>query len=225
MTDSEPLLEVRNLQKWFQQGSAKIHVLRGIDLTVRQGEMLGVVGSSGTGKSTLLHILGTLEQPSGGEVCFRGKSMFRQSPAELMRFRNQRIGFIFQLHYLLPEFSVVENIMMPALIGRTPAAAARRQAEELAELVGLTDRLRHRSGELSGGEQQRVAIARALINRPDLILADEPTGDLDSTTGAAIGELLRTLNRTNGQTFIVVTHNHQLADIMDRVIELRDGRL
>ncbi|MBI3090567.1 MAG: ABC transporter ATP-binding protein [Candidatus Tectomicrobia bacterium] len=200
-------------------------VLRDINLVVQAGEMLGITGSSGAGKSTLLHILGTLERPSGGNLTFHGASLLDRSNGELTELRNRHLGFIFQLHYLLPEFTVLENIMMPALIGRAVATQARRTAAEVAEYVGLSQRLRHRAGELSGGEQQRVAIARALMNRPELVLADEPTGDLDSTTGGAICELLRRFNRQFGQTFIVVTHNHQLAASLDRVVELKDGRL
>ncbi len=225
MTSSEPLLRARNLHKWFEQGSERLHVLDDVSLSVEPGEMLGIVGVSGAGKSTLLHILGTLERPSAGEVAYRGDSVYQRDEIELMRFRNEHIGFIFQLHYLLPDFTVVENIMLPALIGGTQKSVSRRRATELAQRVGLAERLPHRPGELSGGEQQRVAIARALINQPALILADEPTGDLDSQTGEAICELLSDFNRETGQTFIVVTHNRELTAMMDRVVVLRDGKL
>jgi lipoprotein-releasing system ATP-binding protein len=183
------------------------------------------VGASGVGKSTLLHILGTLDRPTSGKVYFGGVDIFQLKDHELAEFRNRNIGFLFQFHHLLGEFTALENVMMPLLIGRVGKEEAARDAKGILEAVGLGARFSHKPGELSGGEQQRVAIARALVHHPDLVLADEPTGNLDSQTSASIYELLRRLNEERGQTFIIVTHNSHLADQMDRVIRLVDGKV
>ncbi|RMF87062.1 MAG: ABC transporter ATP-binding protein [Nitrospinota bacterium] len=206
-------------------GGERLQVLKGIDLEVRQGEMVGIVGASGVGKSTLLHLLGALDRPTRGMVYFQGKEVFRLGDQELAEFRNRHVGFIFQFHHLLPEFTALENTMLPALIGRKERKQAREQAEALLTELGLGKRLHHRPGELSGGEQQRVAVARALMNQPELVLADEPTGNLDRKTGEAIQELLRQLNVQKGQTFIIVTHNEKFASTMDRIFHLIDGKL
>ncbi len=220
----KPLLEVENLNKSFFQSWGEVQVLRGLDLTLQTGIMLAVVGESGVGKSTLLQILGALERPTSGTVYFEGQELFRMGDAELARFRNRKVGFIFQFHHLLPEFTALENVMMPALLGGRSWKEARQRAQELLAEVGLSERLFHRPGELSGGEQQRVAVARALINDPQLVLADEPTGNLDSKTSEAIQRLLRELNLNKGLTFVVVTHNEVLAHKMDRIVRLFDGK-
>lgn len=218
-----PIIAVEGLKKSYPFGGGSIEVLRGVDLTVERGEMLGVVGVSGAGKSTLLHILGALDRPTAGTVRYDGNDLFELSEVERAAFRNTRIGFVFQFHHLLAEFSILENTMMPSLMARQPVAAARAAAEELLVAVGLKDRLRHKPGELAGGEQQRVAVARALINRPDVVLADEPTGNVDRATGEAVHGLLRRLSVERSQTFVVVTHNEALAAQLDRVVRIEDG--
>lgn len=222
---SEPLLSVRNLSKKYHKGNALIHVLQGADLDIMPGEMVSVVGQSGAGKSTLLHVLGTLDVPDGGEIRYRGRNLLGMSGAELADFRNRELGFVFQFHHLLPEFSALENVMMPALIRRM----LRRDAEKLARAalddVGLGSRVDHKPGELSGGEQQRVALARALVLEPTLLLADEVTGNLDPRTGEEIHQLLFDLNRHKAMTMVVVTHNRSLADRMPRRVVLEDGLL
>jgi len=210
------LVEVRELKKSFLHGSNLIPVLRGIDLTIRSGEMVSVVGSSGVGKSTLLHVLGTLDLPTSGTISFRGQDITRLSPARLDEFRGHQIGFVFQFHHLLPEFTALENVMMPALIQRMPSSKARRRAQELLERVGLAERMTHRPGKLSGGEQQRVALVRALMMRPSLVLADEPTGNLDTRTSQEMHELFFEFNREFGTTMLVVTHNKELSARMLR---------
>ncbi len=222
---SEPLLAARGLKKTFASPTREVEVLKGVDLTVRPGESICILGVSGTGKSTLLHILGTLDVPTDGTVLFEGKDVFSLSQPELAEFRNRRIGFVFQFHYLLPEFTALENVMMPALIARTPAAKAKKRAEELLERVGVAHRLTHKPGELSGGEQQRVAIARALMMSPALLLADEPTGNLDPETARTVHELILSLNEKENLTLIVVSHNPELADFMDRAYRLSHGIL
>lgn len=198
-------------------------VLKGVDLVLQKGEMLGIVGASGAGKSTLLHVLGTLDRPTEGTVYFEKLDVFRFSDAKLAQFRNKKIGFIFQLHHLLPEFNALENVLIPALIAGMNRDNAMKKAERLLDEVGLKERLNHKPGELSGGEQQRVAIARALMNDPDLVLADEPTGNLDSKTSDSVFHLLQRINQENKQTFVIVTHNNQLAEKMDRIVHLVDG--
>ena len=218
-----PLVLVENLQRSFQMGNQTVHVLNGITMTIQRGEMVAIIGASGAGKSTLLHILGTLDRPTKGEVLFEGKDMFKVSETTLASFRNRRIGFVFQFHHLLPEFTALENVYLPALIEKIPKHTAIESAKSLLSEVGLSHRLHHKPGELSGGEQQRVAVARALIRRPDLVLADEPTGNLDTQTGDELFELLRKLNETLGTAFIIVTHNEKLSHQTDRLIHLQDG--
>ena len=198
-------------------------MLRGIDLDIMKGEMLSVVGASGVGKSTLLHIIGGLDRPSAGTVLYEGRDVFRMDEAEIASFRNRNIGFVFQFHHLLPEFSARENVLLPAMINGSDTKAAGMRADRLLEDVGLGARGTHRPGELSGGEQQRVAIARALMVEPSVILADEPTGNLDTHTAESVHELLADLNKKMGLTFIIVTHNEKLAMRTDRTIRMVDG--
>jgi lipoprotein-releasing system ATP-binding protein len=213
------------MYKEFTHGARVLEVLRDVNLTLQEGERCTIIGASGAGKSTLLHCLGTLDLPSRGEIFFEGVDIVGLPPPELASFRNATIGFVFQFHHLLPEFSAVENAMMPALIGRIPTREARNRAQELLDAVGMSHRLRHRPGELSGGEQQRVAIARALVMRPKLLLADEPTGNLDTRTSEELHELLIRLNEEHRITMLVVTHNMELAREMPRIITMADGRL
>jgi lipoprotein-releasing system ATP-binding protein len=218
-------VEVRGLHKTFLHGGRQLEILRGIDLVLEPAEMVAVIGASGVGKSTLLHCLGTLDLPTSGRILFNGTDVTRMGPSALAAFRNRSIGFVFQFHYLLPEFTAVENVMMPALIQRVPRAQAEADARGILDRVGLSHRLTHKPGELSGGEQQRVALARALILRPQLLLADEPTGNLDSHTGDEIHELFFELNRERGMTMLVVTHNPELARRMPRRLHMVDGVL
>ena len=220
-----PLIRAANLHKSFFKGKKEIKVLRGVDLTIQRGEMVAITGSSGAGKSTLLHILGTLEPPTSGRVYFGEdqKNLFDLSERGLSEFRNGSLGFIFQFHYLLPEFSALENVMMPALIAGYSRSAATQKAQELLEFVGLKHRLEHRPSELSGGEQQRVSIARAVILRPQLILADELTGNLDSVNRNLIIELLAKLNQATGVSILLATHDLEVAHTMHRVLPMRDG--
>ncbi|MCS6798891.1 MAG: ABC transporter ATP-binding protein [Myxococcota bacterium] len=220
-----PLLRVEKLRKVYLHGGKELVVLDDIDLVVERGEMLCVMGPSGAGKSTLLHLLGTLDQPTSGRILYEGRDVTREPPARLAAFRNATVGFVFQFHHLLPEFDALENVAMPGLIGGLPRAEARRRARALLEEVGLGERLTHRPSELSGGEQQRVALARALLMEPRIVLADEPTGNLDSRTGEAVHELMFEMNRTRGTTFLVVTHSRELAARMPRVVTMRDGRI
>ena len=223
---SEVLIDVCRLHKSFPQGGGgQLEVLKGIDLQICAGESLAVVGPSGAGKSTLLHILGTLDRPTGGSLRFDGESVFERPDPELARFRNRHVGFVFQFHHLLPEFTAVEHVTMPARIAGVSRVEAEGQAEALLLAVGLGERLTHRPGELSGGEQQRVALARALVLKPRVLLADEPTGNLDHRTGEAIHRLLLEWNRDTGITLVVVTHNPALAGSMDRTVTLVDGRI
>ena len=219
------LVSVIGLYKSFRKDSRILPVLNGIDLFIKRGEMLGIVGVSGAGKSTLLHLLGALDRPSSGNIHFDSIDLFKMSDAKIAEFRNKRVGFVFQLHHLLPEFTSIENTMMPALIRRQKKNEAVKMAKHILTEVGLAERFHHKPGELSGGEQQRVAIARALMNNPDLVLADEPTGNLDSETGKSIHELICRLNREKKQTFVIVTHNETLASKMDRIVRLVDGRI
>jgi lipoprotein-releasing system ATP-binding protein len=222
---AHPLIEVVNLHKSFKMEGLELTVLKDINLTIARGEMLAIVGASGAGKSTLLHILGTLDRPTGGTVLFDGQDVFRLSDQKQAEFRNRRIGFVFQFHHLLPEFTALENVCMPGYIQSRPAVDVRAEAAALLKEVGLDHRVKHKPGELSGGEQQRVAVARALIQQPDLVLADEPTGNLDTHTGDALFTLMRTLNRSRGITFIIVTHNEKLSAQADRIIHMEDGQI
>jgi len=219
------LIEVRGLKKVFVTDGSEVIALKGIDLEIKRGETLAVVGVSGSGKSTLLHILGTLDRPTDGEVLYEGKDVFDQGERELALFRNREIGFVFQFHYLLPEFSALENVMMPLLIKGSDEKSAKESASDILERVGLGQRLDHRPGELSGGEQQRVAIARAVVLKPKVILADEPTGNLDLGTGVAILDLFLKLNEEDGITVVLVTHNPAMATRLKRRIKLLDGRI
>jgi lipoprotein-releasing system ATP-binding protein len=219
------LLQVRDLHKSFFEAGEKIHVLRGLNMELEEGERLGIVGESGVGKSTLLHILGALDHPSSGQVTYRGRELSSFDEEELSRFRNREIGFVFQFHYLLPDFSAVENVMLPALIQGWEWERARQGAASLLETVGLKDRMHHRPGKLSGGEQQRVAVARSVVVEPQLILADEPTGDLDPRTGEEIQNLLFRLNEARGIALVVATHNRRFASRIGRQMELREGLL
>ncbi|MBL4685789.1 MAG: ABC transporter ATP-binding protein [Nannocystaceae bacterium] len=213
------------MSKEFTHGTRVLKVLVDVDLTLRQGEFVSIIGPSGAGKSTLLHCLGTLDLPTRGRILFGDVDIVQLPPPQLARFRNETIGFVFQFHHLLPEFSAVENVMMPAMIGRVSTKLARELAEEMLEAVGMTHRLAHRPGELSGGEQQRVAIARALVMRPKLLLADEPTGNLDTRTSEEVHDLLFRLNEEHDITMLLVTHNMELAQQSPRVISMEDGRL
>lgn len=223
MNTPAPLLKIENLQKRFLHEGQRLDVLRGVNLEVQAGEMLAVVGPSGAGKSTLLHLMGALDLPSEGRIFYQGQDITRLSSSKLAEFRNQTIGFVFQFHHLLPEFNAVENVMMPGLIGGLPRSQLTERAKALLQEVGLGHRLRHRPGELSGGEQQRVALARALTMQPKVVFADEPTGNLDSATSEAVHELLFELNRLHHTTFLVVTHNRELAARMPRMVRMRDG--
>ncbi len=219
------LVEVENLEKSFLHEGRNIPVLKGIGLTVDEGEMLSIVGPSGAGKSTLLHIMGTLDVPSKGRVFYEGQEVTAYSRARVAEFRNRSLGFVFQFHHLLPEFTALENVMMPGMIRSERRAELEKRAVDLLTEVGLSERLTHRPGEMSGGEQQRVALARALIMNPKLVLADEPTGNLDTNTSVAMHDLLCRLNRQRGTTFLIVTHSRDLADKMQRVVQMRDGRI
>ncbi len=218
------LIQVQQLFKSFGNGAKKVEVLRGIDLTFFQGEMAAIVGASGVGKTTLLHILGTIDRPTAGKVLHGGRDIFTLNEKDLAPFRNREIGFVFQFHHLLPEFNALENTMMPCLIQGMSKREAALRAEAILTLVGLKERLSHKPGELSGGEQQRVAVARALVLEPKVLLGDEPTGNLDTKTGESVFALLQELNRIKGVTLIIVTHNPNLAAQMPRQILLTDGK-
>ena len=219
------LLEVRDLYKSYGNGSAKVEVLKGIDLTIAAGDTVALVGPSGAGKSTLLHLMGTIDRPSAGEVLFDGEDIFALADQPLASFRNRSIGFVFQFHHLLPEFSALENVMMPLLIGRTKRSLAEDTARGLLNDVGLSHRITHRPGELSGGEQQRVAIARALVRSPRILLADEPTGNLDMKTSEEVHALLYSIQQQTGISLVIVTHNERLAAGMGRTVRIVDGRI
>ena len=218
-------IEVTALNKRYRVGTQDIHVLRDLDLAVDAGEMLAIVGASGVGKSTLLHLLGGLDRPDSGRVAVQGRDLGRMPDDELVAFRNAQVGFVFQFHHLLPEFSALENAEMPMRIARRPIAEARAVAQALLHRVGLGERLDHRPAMLSGGEQQRVAVARALVMAPALVLADEPTGDLDETTGDTLHALFRAMHRERGLTSVIATHNPRLAAACDRILRLEGGRL
>ncbi len=219
------MLELENIFKSFRHSGNLIEVLKGINLTIDQGKSLAVTGASGVGKSTLLNIMGTLEPPTEGIVRFDQRNVNELDDASLCQLRNRQLGFVFQFHHLLPEFDALENTIMPALIGRSSKQKAMEMAREILIKVGLEKRLHHRIGELSGGEQQRVAIARALIMRPKLLLADEPTGNLDRITGEGIVDLLLQLNQDEGLAMVIATHNQHLAERMSQQKEIADGRL
>jgi lipoprotein-releasing system ATP-binding protein len=219
------LLRARGLRKSFPMGDESIEVLRGVDLDVHEAERVAIVGNSGVGKSTLLHVLGTLDRPTSGTVHFRGEDLFAREGVELARFRNRQLGFIFQFHHLLPEFNALENVMMPGLIGGRGFAEMRPRAERLLHEVGLGHRVVHPVGKLSGGERQRVAVARALVLEPALVLADEPTGNLDPKTGDQVLDLLLEMNRVHGTALVVVTHSPEIARRLGRRTVLVDGYL
>src|SRR5919197_687247 len=220
-----PLLEVTAVDKSYVVGTTKLQVLRALDLTVEKGEMVAIVGASGVGKSTLLHVLGGLDAIDGGSIRIGNENLPAMRPDDLVAFRNRHVGFVFQFHHLLPEFSAIENAGMPMRIARRPAGEREQRAQGLLERVGLGERLAHKPGMLSGGEQQRVAIARALVMEPSVLLADEPTGDLDEHTAEALHDLLREMHRERGLTSIIATHNPRLAAACDRVLRLEEGKL
>lgn len=222
---TQPLLKAQALTKVYRGVGEEVVVFQNLNFTLQQGEMVAIVGASGAGKSTLLHLLGGLDQPTSGTVVLDDFDMFKNGELQLAALRNRRIGFVFQFHHLLPEFSALENVMMPLLIGGAGRAEAAKRAQELLERVGLGKRIAHRPGELSGGERQRVALARALVAAPTLLLADEPTGNLDHRTGQEVFALLRELHATEHLTSIIVTHNEQLAATCDRVLHLANGIL
>ena len=230
MSDSSTIIHMKEIYKSYTMGTSRVRVLKGIDLKVSEGEFLAVVGASGSGKTTLLHLLGTLDKPDSGTIDFRGKDLAGKSGSDLNRFRNSTIGFVFQFYHLLDELNVLENVLMPAMISRSPLKwLANRQelakrGEKLLKDLGLASRVKYKPYQLSGGERQRTALARALINAPELLLADEPTGNLDSETGNAILEILESLNRS-GQTIVMVTHDSRIAERASRIITLTDGRL
>jgi lipoprotein-releasing system ATP-binding protein len=222
---NETLYVAQDIRSSFSTGDGSIEVLRGVDLQIRRGERLAVLGNSGVGKSTLLHILGTLDHPTSGSLRFRGEEVFEKDAESLSRFRNESLGFIFQFHHLLPEFDAVENVMMPGLIGGVPAAEMHERARHLLTEVGLEHRVRHPVGKLSGGERQRVAVARALVLEPAVLLADEPTGNLDPKTADQVLDLLLEMNRLHGTALVVVTHSPDLASRLDRRVVMIDGYL
>ncbi|MBK7844470.1 MAG: ABC transporter ATP-binding protein [Bdellovibrionales bacterium] len=217
------MLSARGIQKFYPMGSGRLDILKGIDLNVNKGDAVCIVGASGAGKSTLLHIMGTLDKPSMGTVLYRGKDLFRQSDEDLAKFRNSKLGFVFQFHHLMGEFTAIENVMMPARIGGGSKRMARERAEELMATLGMMDRKDHFPSELSGGEQQRVAIARALLNEPEILLADEPTGNLDTKNSHRIQELFFELKQRLELTLVVVTHDQEFASQFPRVHRMKDG--
>jgi lipoprotein-releasing system ATP-binding protein len=218
-------VQTLGLGKGFGSGADAIELFKDLDFVIRRSERIAIVGASGAGKSTLLHILGTLDKPSSGKVLYGGEDIFLWEEKDLANFRNRHIGFVFQFHYLLPEFDALENVMMPGLIAGLPKGEVQAQAQELLDRLGLSHRLRHRVMEMSGGEQQRVAVARALLLKPRLFLADEPSGNLDTRTGRKLHELLVSLNEELGVTMVIATHNPELASMMHRTLRLVDGQL
>ncbi len=220
-----PLVEIRDLERSFETGGGRVEVLRGLDLDIHSGDRIAIVGQSGVGKSTFLHILGTLDHPTSGTLRFRGEDVFGRPREKLAALRGGFLGFVFQFHHLLPEFTAIENVMMPGLIQGVLPEEMRTRAEGMLADVGLSHRLEHGVGKLSGGERQRVAVARALVLDPPLVLADEPTGNLDPATGDQVSELLFEMNRTRGTTLVVVTHSKRMADQLGRVLVLNAGRL
>ncbi len=222
---ADRILTATDVHRTFKMGKSEVPVLKGIDIEVNQGQIVAIVGQSGAGKSTLLHILGTLDKPTSGTVEIDHTDILDFKENELAHFRNEMIGFVFQFHHLLPEFSALENVMMPGMIKGTQSRSMEDRAKMLLADVGLANRMNHRPGELSGGEMQRVAVARALMNDPKLILADEPSGNLDQKASKALHELLWNLSRKDNRTFIIVTHNLELAGNADKIVELSDGRI
>jgi lipoprotein-releasing system ATP-binding protein len=220
---SDILLSVKKLTKNFEHGGKKLKILKSLDLKITQGETLAIVGASGAGKSTLLHLLGGLDIPSTGNIFFKDKDITKFNSNQLAKYRSEEIGFVFQFHHLLPAFTALENVMIPGLIRRISKIKAKAMAKEALKIVGLNHRLTHRPGQLSGGEQQRVAIARAIVMKPSILLADEPTGNLDSSTGEKINDLLFKLNEKLGMTMLIVTHNTKLADDYGRKLTMTDG--
>ncbi len=221
----EPLFKIENLEKTFENNGAKTEVLKNIDFTIKKGDKCAITGPSGAGKSTLLNIIGTLDKPSTGMVLYKGSNLFSLGQKKLAEFRNNKLGFIFQFHHLLPEFNALENTIMPALIAGKEKSAAEKKGLQLLEKMGLKNRITHKPGEMSGGEQQRVAVARALIMEPEILLADEPTGNLDTPTGREVFNLLLELNNDLGITLIIVTHNEEFALKMSRRITVEDGEI
>mgnify|MGYP000884398113 FL=1 len=219
------MIDVVDLYKTFPMGGRELVVLNNINLRIQRGELIAIMGASGAGKSTLLQILGTLDRPTKGTVSFDGQNLFQLTEQQQAEFRNKRVGFVFQFHHLLPEFTALENACLPAMIQKREMADVVGEATKLLGEVGLGDRLHHKPGELSGGEQQRVSVARALMQQPDLVLADEPTGNLDSHTGDALFALMRQLNRSRGTTFVIVTHNDKLSAQADRIVSMQDGAI
>lgn len=215
------MIEIKNIHKHF----GSLEVLKGIDATIDKGEIVSITGASGAGKTTLLQIVGTLEKPDAGEIVIDGTSVFRLKEKALSAFRNRHIGFVFQFHQLLPEFTALENVMLPALIARRSSGEARREAAAILDFLGLSGRISHKPAQLSGGEKQRVAVARALINRPDVVLADEPSGSLDSQNKNELHQLFFDLRKEFGHTFVIVTHDESLARLSDRTIVMRDGSI
>ncbi len=225
---AEIIIQVDDLTKSFWIGGGRGHtleVLRGVSMEISKGQIVAVVGASGAGKSTLLHILGTLDRPTSGKVCYNGTDVFALGDDKLARFRNKNVGFVFQFHHLLPEFTAAENVAMPAMIGGVSYDEALAKAKGALTDVGLQERAGHKPPQLSGGEQQRVAVARALMHSPLVVLADEPTGNLDSANASAVHSLIWTLSREHGQTFVIVTHNEKLAKQADRIVRIRDGKI
>ncbi|MEO2082889.1 MAG: ABC transporter ATP-binding protein [Desulfurobacteriaceae bacterium] len=219
----ETIIKAENLVKIYETESDRVEALRGVNIELKEGEFSLLMGASGSGKSTLLHILGTLDKPTSGKVFFRGKDLFALPERELSRFRNQKVGFVFQFHYLINELTVLENVMVPLLIGGKKKEEAEERAKELLKSVGLGHRLSHRPFEISGGEKQRVAVARALVNSPEIVLADDPTGNLDSRTAHAVISLMKELNRELGTTFLIATHNAELESYADGIYFIKDG--
>ena len=215
------MIKATNIHKSY----GDLHVLKGVDLEIQPGEIVTIVGKSGAGKSTLLHILGTLDDAEQGQVCIDGTDVRQLGPKELARFRNHRVGFVFQFHHLLPEFTALENVCIPAFIKGDPEATAQKRAKELLDYLGLSGRLHHKPTQLSGGEQQRVAVARSLMNQPAVIFADEPSGNLDSASSQELHQLIFQLRNDFNQTFLIVTHNKELAQMSDRTVEMQDGKL
>jgi lipoprotein-releasing system ATP-binding protein len=225
MNENSTLLRAVKVHKTYQSASKRIGVLNDLDFEVQSGKMIAIMGASGVGKSTLLHLLGGLDRPDSGEILFQGENILRYSPDQLAHFRNQKVGFVFQMHHLLPEFDTLENTMMPYLLNRYDRSKASARAKKILAEVGLAERMDHRPGQLSGGEQQRVAVARALMQDPVLILADEPTGNLDENTAGSIFQLFHQLHQSRKLAFVIATHNPDLAAVCDETLVLHEGKL